>query len=129
MVNNTNVVVFPREKIDGAPPQSLDEVINRVENIKKQVADVIAEEVVGNMFKNLHNYKIVVKEKDSPKFMKDVSMIVEGIRAGVYRSLGFQHPLHGLSEKIFEFKGENEVYLNIDALVEDDKKDDGKTTE
>ena len=96
-----NVVMFPKEKKD-SPVQNMDEVMYVIENTKKAVAEIIIEDVVGNMFQNFSRYGIVVKEKFGPIFMKDVALIIESIKSGVYRSLEYDHPLHNFSDKMFE---------------------------
>lgn len=113
-----NVIMFPKEKREDTPIQNMDELMYVIENTKKAVADVIIEEVVGNMFQNFSRYGITVKEKNAQPFMKDVALIVESIKSGVFRSMEFEHPLHNVSEKVFEMKSENELKLNLDLLIE-----------
>lgn len=111
-----NVILFPKKKLE-SHPQSLDEVRDSVDNIKKQVAEIIIDESVGTVFKALQNYKIAVKEKDSMVFMKDISLIVEAIRAAVFRSLEYSHPLHNISGDMFEISNTgNEVSFNKDFM-------------
>jgi len=122
-----NVVMFPREKREDAPVQSMDELMHIIENTKKAVADVIIEEVVGDMFQNFSRYGITVKEKNSESFTRDIALVVESIKSGIFRSLDFYHPLHNISEKMFERIGENELRLNIDLLIEkEEEKPDGE---
>ena len=119
-----NVIIFPRQKREDSPVQTMDELMYVIENTKKAVADVIIEEVVGNMFQNFSRYGITVKEKNAQPFMKDVALIVESIKSGVFRSMEFEHPLHDISDKVFEIKSENELKLNLDLLIEKDEDQD-----
>lgn len=117
-----NIVMFPKNKKDTVP-QNQEELLKVIENTRKSVAEIIIEEVVNNMFQNMSRYNITVKEKNSLPFMKDIGMIVESIRSGVYRSLEYSHVFHPISEKIFELKSENEVKLNIDLLIDKEEKE------
>jgi hypothetical protein len=123
-----NIVLFPRAKRD-SHPQTLKEVQQAVEGVKKQVAEIIIDESIGTIFKGLTNYKVVVKEKDGNAFMKDISLIVEAIRAAVYRSLEFSHPLHTISSDMFDVANNgSEVSFNTHFMEKylTDKDDEGK---
>lgn len=111
-----NIILFPKSKRN-SHPQTLEELNQAVEGIKKQVAEIIIDESIGTLFKGLANYKVIVKEKDGNAFMKDISLIVESIRAAVYRSLEFSHPLHTISADMFDVaKNGTEVSFNTSFL-------------
>jgi hypothetical protein len=112
----SNVVVFPKAKKD-SPIQSLDEIFEQINEAKKVTAEVIAEDVVSALFTNFAKYNVTVKEKYSNNFMKDVALIIESIKSGVFRSLEFEHPLHDVAENMFDIKNDNEVKLNLDRLI------------
>lgn len=124
-----NVVFFPRPKKD-SPIQNMTELMDQVNEARKATAEIIAEDIVSTLFVNFTKFNVTVKEKDSELFMKDVAMIVEAIKSGVFRSMEFEHPLQNMAEKMFEQINENEIRLNIDRLIiKDTEEEDDETSE
>lgn len=121
-----NVVLFTKDK-KVSPIQTLDELYEIVNETKKATADIIIEDVITSLFSNFSKFNVTVKEKNSELFMKDVALIAEAIKSGVFRSFEFEHPLQNVTPNMFEQVGENEIRLKLDNFIlkEDDEKPDG----
>jgi hypothetical protein len=123
-----NVVFFPKEKRI-SPVQNFDELYDIINEAKKATADIIIEDVITSLFSNFSKFNVTVKEKNSDLFMKDVALIAEAIKSGVFRSFEFEHPLHNVSSNMFEQVGENEIRLKLDNFIikeDEEKVEDGE---
>lgn len=105
----TNVVVFPRAKRDGTPPQTIEEVLDNVELARREHAEYVIDGVSGELFGMLQDEGMEVFSDD---MTKDVALVVEAIRALVHKSMGYDHALHTFSDGIFnitDISSENET--------------------
>ena len=102
-----NVIMFPNSnKIRSVPtPQTVQEDI---ENLKLAHVDEALEFLnvllMDNMIIGGFNFDFTKENK----YLKDLAMVSESIRAILYKYHKIDHPLHKLSEKIFTTKN-NEV--------------------
>ena len=115
----SNVVRFPREKKDSIP-QTMEEIVQNVQDTRKELATRIADETLGVMFRQFYEYQIAIKEKDSVEFMKSIALIIEAINSAVYLSLSLDHQLQPITSKIFELVGSDEVRLNLSMFGKGD---------
>lgn len=88
------VIEFPKHKVvRDVPGEVLEERARRAD---QKMADAIVEEITSIMVTELDNYFVNVEE-DS--FTKDLVLVVDALRATVYRQFGFEHHLHPFIEK------------------------------
>lgn len=88
------VIEFPKHKVvRDVPGEVLEERARRAD---QKMADAIVEEITAIMVTELDNYFVNVEE-DS--FTKDLVLVVDALRATVYRQFGFEHHLHPFIEK------------------------------
>lgn len=92
---NEKVVNFPSHRIIRENPD-VDIITKAKQKSTIKFADTITEEMVGNMIEDLENSGIDVETK---QFIKDFSMVVDCLRASVYRHFELEHHLHEFIDK------------------------------
>ena len=91
---NKKVIEFPKHKVVRDLPGEVIEERNR--RADQKTADIIVEELTAIMITELDNYDAIV---DEDSFTKDLVLVVDALRAAVYRQFGFEHHLHPFIEK------------------------------
>lgn len=91
---NKKVIEFPKHKVVRDLPGEVIEERNR--RADQKTADIIVEEITAIMITELDNYDAIV---DEDSFTKDLVLVVDALRAAVYRQFGFEHHLHPFIEK------------------------------
>jgi hypothetical protein len=87
---NDKVVNFPSHRII-REHADVDVIAKAKHKSTVNFADTIAEDMVGNMIEDLENSGVDVETK---QFLKDFSMVVDCLRATIYRHFELEHPLH-----------------------------------
>ena len=88
------VIEFPKSKVvRDVPDEQLKE---RSLRQAEKLADTIVDEIMGIVIAELDNFLIDVKDKKSTK---DLVLVIDALRAAVYRSLGLDHHLHPFIDK------------------------------
>lgn len=88
------VIEFPKHKVVRDVPGEIIEERNR--RAEQKAADAIVDEVVNVVITELDNYYVEVTDKS---FAKDFVLVIDALKAAVYRQFGFDHPLHSFIEK------------------------------
>lgn len=83
------VIEFPKHKVVRDVPEEIYK--ERQAKADQKMADAIVDEVAGLMITELDNYFIEVTDK---QFAKDIILVVDSLKAAVYRSFGIDHHLH-----------------------------------
>ena len=83
------VIEFPKHKVVRDIPGDVIEERNR--RADQKMADNIVTEVSAMIISELDNFLINVEDES---FTKDLVLLVEALRATVYRQVGFEHYLH-----------------------------------
>lgn len=87
------VIEFPKHKVvRDIPGEVLEERSRRAD---QKMADAIIEEITSMVLTELDNYHVDVEEES---FAKDIVLVVDALRATVYRQFGFEHHLHPFIE-------------------------------
>lgn len=88
------VIEFPKNKVvRDVPDEQLKE---RSLRQAEKLADTIVDEIMGIVIAELDNFLIDVEDKKSTK---DLVLVIDALRAAVYRSLGLDHHLHAFIDK------------------------------
>jgi hypothetical protein len=95
-----NVIRFPKQH-RSAPPQSVEEVQERVENIRKEMADEAVGAGMVGLFEALANAGIDLTNEECHLHN---ALICEAIRAAVYKSLTLNHDFHSMVKEMFDFE-------------------------
>ena len=90
---------------------------------RSKFADSVVDELAGFLLTELDNYNLSV---DNKLFAKDFVLVVDALRASVYRSLGLEHHLHmfiddnvKLLEGNIEGLSKEEIADQIAKMIED----------
>lgn len=90
------VLEFPKHKIVREIAPKIAEVEEAKEKGKQKFADEIVYDLIGNIHDALESYGIDTETND---FDKDYSVVIDMLRATVYRSMGIKHHLHSFIDK------------------------------
>lgn len=83
------VIEFPKHKVVRDIPGDVIEERNR--RADQKAADAIVDEITGLIVTELDNYYIEVESK---LFAKDFILVLDSLKALVYRQFGLDHHLH-----------------------------------
>lgn len=92
----TNVYEFPKHKIVREVQPNIDEIERAKHKSLLNYADMIVDDMLGNMLDAFDNYGIEVEKDD---FQKDFAFTVDALKATVYRYFGIEHTLHGFIDE------------------------------
>lgn len=87
------VIEFPKHKVVREVPEQLQE---RDRRANQKFADTVADDMTSMLITELDNYMVDVQDK---KFSRDLVLVVDALKAAIYRSLGLQHHLHDFIDK------------------------------
>ena len=88
------VIEFPKHKVvrDVTEEQLKERTLRQSEKL----ADTIVEELTGVMLAELDNFLVDIQTKP---FQKDFVLVVDALKATVYRSFGLEHHLHDFIDR------------------------------
>lgn len=95
-----NVIVFPKGKRD-TPPQSIEEIHEKREQVKKEHIEMVLDDVMSNVFYHMSEEGFELSTDDC---IKTTAMLIETMRAAMYKSVDFNHPLHDLANSMFRYE-------------------------
>lgn len=111
----TNVVAFPKAHKD-APPQSLEEVIERVSENRKEHINHIVDDL-GNFFvSRVYEEGFPI---DSEECFKDVILVIEAMRSAMFKSIGLDHPMQDMVENVISLGEEPLTDEEIEELTKE----------
>jgi hypothetical protein len=96
-----NVIVFPGLKRDDAPPQNLDEIHDKVTQTRRDHVTAVMNDMIPDIINMFGAYGVDINDD---KYVKDVALVMEGIKALLHRQYNLEHPFHNMSDTIFEFR-------------------------
>lgn len=115
------VIEFPKSKVVREVPQEVIEQRNR--RADQKMADSLVDELTGLVITELDNYDVLdVTDKE---FAKDYILVIDSLKATIYRQFGLDHPLHAFIDKnvsIYEADMETltkeEIQEKIDEVMQ-----------
>ena len=111
------VIEFPKHKVVRDIPGNVLE--ERARRADQKMADSIVEEITAIIITELDNYNVNIEEES---FAKDVVLMVDTLRAAVYRQFGFEHHLHPYIEKNIKIISKKDAEAMEDMTEEQIKK-------
>lgn len=99
-----NVIVFPKAKRD-TPPQSIEEIHEKRAVVKKEHIEMVLDDVMSNVFYHLSEEGFDMGDEGC---VKSTAMLIETMRAAMYKSVDLFHPLHDITETMFTFESLDE---------------------
>lgn len=94
MTKDSKVVEFPKSKV--VRDVTEEQLKERTLRQNEKLADTIVDEITGMMIAELDNFLIDVQDK---VFAKDLVLVIDSLKAAVYRHLGLKHHLHDFIDK------------------------------
>lgn len=94
-----NVIAFPGFKRE-SPPQSVEEIVDRVTQTRKDHVEMIMNDLIPDFIHIFGSYGIDINSDES---VKDVAMVMESVKSMVSRQYRLQHPFHEMVDNIFDF--------------------------
>ena len=88
-MSEDKVIEFPKSKVVRELPEEIHKA--RQAKADQKFADSVVDELSGFLLTELDNYDLQVENK---AFSKDFVLVVDALRATIYRSLGLDHHLH-----------------------------------
>jgi hypothetical protein len=104
-----NVILFPGFRREDAPPQNLDEIHDKVTQTRKEHVAGVMNDMIPDVINMFGAYGVDINDD---KYIKDVALVMESIKALLHRQYNLEHPFHNISDNIFEFK------YNEDSTIE-----------
>jgi hypothetical protein len=98
-----NVIAFPKGK-KNAPPQSVEEVIESMESIRKDHIEFLVDECCSFVFGRLMDEGFDLSDE---KIFNESLLVVESLKAALYACSGISHPLHEVANQIFVFENQS----------------------
>lgn len=88
------VIEFPRHKVVRDVPGEVIEERNR--KADQKMADAMVDDLAGIIATELDNFDLDVQSKD---FAKDFIVVVDALKAAIYRQFGIDHHFHEFTDK------------------------------
>ncbi len=88
------VIEFPKHKVVRDVPAEVH--LARQAKADQKFADAVVDELTGIMITELDNFSVEVASKE---FSKDFILVIDALKAAVYRSIGLDHHLHDFIDK------------------------------
>ena len=95
-----NIILFPGIKKYDTTPQSVEEIVDKVTQTRKDHVDMVMNDVIPEMIHVFGSYGIDIQDD---KYVKDVAMIIESIKSLLSRQYKLDHPFHEMVDNIFQF--------------------------
>lgn len=92
---NNKVLFFPKEKIESAP-QSLEEVILKIDENQREAVEAALDQVVPDLLNHLGSFNLYIDDE------RDVGMLLEAIKSGVLRSMNIEHRLQSVTDQLIK---------------------------
>lgn len=115
------VIEFPKHKVVRDVP--LEHLKARQAKADQKLADAIVDDLTGMIITELDNFYVEVADKT---FTKDFILVIDSIKAAVYRSFGIDHHLHDFIDKNiklingdFDKMGDDEIKEKIEQLIKE----------
>jgi hypothetical protein len=112
-----NVIKFPRMKL-GAPPQSPEELAEKISEYKRAFADDIAEFLWGHVIGELARSGCDF-QSNPEELYPSIVLVLEAIKSLHLHANGVDHPLQELAAEIIDENDEGiEIFVDSEDEVE-----------
>jgi hypothetical protein len=117
----SKLIEFPKSKVVREVPEEQQKV--RQARAEQKMADAIVDDVADMCITELDNCTIDVQQE---QFAKDFIMVIDSLRACVYRQFGIDHHLHDFVDRNVAFiegdmdsMSDQEIKEKIEAVMKD----------
>lgn len=121
---SNNVIVFPKSKDQKSPPQTVEEMFEKIMKIREEHTEKTVGEIVPNILNMLSQAGVPVDEHEQQTLN---ALLIECIRAHIYKSLKLPHPLHDVADQFFVYQeDDNGVTYMFSPNLFDEKEEEGE---
>ena len=110
-----NVIAFPKGK-RGSPPQSIEESMASIEAIRTEHIDFLVDECCSFLFGRMLDEGFDLGDDE---ITKHTALLVESMKSALCASVGIEHPLQLLADKMFLYESEMEKAVDIFSKEQD----------
>ena len=101
-----NNVIGLNKALDESHLHNVEEAIKTAIQIKTDLSDDIAEMTIENVVAFLTSYGVLNDHRRVDT--RDMIMLEKAIQAALYRYYGIEHPLHEVTDEVFQFEDSEE---------------------
>lgn len=94
---SNNIIAFPKQKRN-SPPQTMEELIESVEFVRKSHIDSLMDEIMSFYVYRAHEEGFIISNETCEK---PNALAFDSLKASLYRSCNFDHSLHELADSIY----------------------------
>jgi hypothetical protein len=111
----SNVVRFPVER-QNAPPQSIEEMQDSISIMRKEHVDNLMDMMIPSV---LMLFETNGMDVETEAYMKDSALVIESIKALMYKYYNLEHPLNFIADTCFDIKmnADDSVSYNYDISL------------
>jgi hypothetical protein len=110
-----NVIVFPRSK-KGAPANSIDEILENVEQARREQVEMLIDDTLSFVFSRCYAEGFDLTDD---KCIKTTGLVVESLRAALYKTCNISHTLHSVADEIFV--DEKDAAVQTERILDSDQ--------
>jgi hypothetical protein len=103
----SNVVQFPVERLN-VPPQSIEEMQDSISIMRKEHVDNLMDMMIPSV---LMLFETNGMDVETEAYVKDSALVIESIKALMYKYYNLEHPLNFIAETCFD------VRMNSDESI------------
>lgn len=103
----SNVVQFPVERLN-VPPQSIEEMQDSISIMRKEHVDNLMDMMIPSV---LMLFETNGMDVETEAYVKDSALVIESIKALMYKYYNLEHPLNFIAETCFD------VRMNSDETI------------
>jgi hypothetical protein len=113
-----NIIPFPKNKIVAEHPRSVEEIDDRMLNLKNEHVNETLATVIPMLFSWLEvgGFDFSMLEEDQnmiDPFVKDGAFVVESVRSLLFKYYDMNHPFQKIADTVFIKDMENEGVFNL----------------
>jgi hypothetical protein len=121
-MKNDNVILFPKGKKDNSPPQTLDEIFDKITRIREEHAENTIQEIAPQILNILASMGIDIEAREQQTLN---AMLIECVRAHLHKTLKIHHPFHDVADQFFVYReDESGVMYSFSPDVFDTEEDE-----
>ncbi len=110
-----NVILFPRTK-KGAPANSIDEILENVEQARREQVELLIDDTLSFVFSRCYAEGFDLTDD---RCIKTTALVVESLRASLYKTSGLPHTLHSVADQMFV--NEEEAVAQTERILESEQ--------
>jgi len=90
-----NVIMFPKDRLD-SPPQSIEDVMSKLEDNQREAVEEALDMVIPGLIASLAKFNLYISDE------KDLGMVVEAVKSGIFRTLKIEHNLQEVTDQLIK---------------------------